>query len=95
MGLSSADLVVGQETRKLEEENVEGEATLRGKGWKASLEPCCNTELDGLSAGVAVAARKHVGMCLSVSEDKLPKAFSNRCRLAFVNAVASASVNAL
>ena len=65
MGASTADLMVGQETKVLAADKTEGEALLRNKGWKASLEPCGSTELDGRTAGVMVAVRKHIGMQLS------------------------------
>jgi endonuclease/exonuclease/phosphatase family metal-dependent hydrolase len=87
IGLSSANMVVGQEAKQLDEETMEGEATMRAKGWKAMVEPCCSTELEGKSAGVAVAVRKHIGMSRSMPIETVPMAFRSRCRLAFVIAV--------
>ena len=87
MGLTTADLVVGQEARVLSEEKTESEALLRGKGWKATIEPCLCTELDGRSAGVMVAVRKHIGMRLSISEGTAPADLKHRCTFGFVSAI--------
>ena len=61
--LSSADFVVGQESKRSTKADCElGESAARPAGWKASLTQCPTTQATGKSAGVVVATRVRIGM---------------------------------
>ena len=59
----TADVVLVQETKVEDGEKREsGEAAARGLKWRASITACCVTDAGGISAGVAVAVRQHIGL---------------------------------
>ena len=60
--LTSADFVVGQETKKPRTECKTAESAAGTAGWQASISHCLVTKASGLSAGVVVAVRNRIGM---------------------------------
>ena len=61
--LSSADFVVGQESKRATKADCElAESAAKTAGWKASLTQCLTTQAAGKSAGVVVATRIRIGM---------------------------------
>ena len=59
---TSADFVFAQEVRVTHESCRDLEESMRHDGWKLAIQPCVFADKGGLSAGTAVACRKHIGM---------------------------------
>ena len=59
---SAADIILLQETKRLAgSEAIDAERSASRSGWSLLLEPARSTEAGGVSAGVAVAVRSHMG----------------------------------
>ncbi len=84
---SAADLAMIQETGvEAGAATQEVEQAARSCGWKVRCTPCAETAAGGRSAGVAVAARNHLGMAKTAGEGE-PDRTGGRLAVATVNAV--------
>ena len=60
---SSADALMTQETKIKDQESCDRAEDAAGRnGWKATFRPANNTAKGGVSAGVGILAKKHVGL---------------------------------
>ena len=61
--LSSADMVVGQELKRIRGQELKAaEDTAKNDKWNLAINPCVVSEVGGRSAGGSVACRSHIGM---------------------------------
>ncbi len=61
-GLTSADVILAQETRKRGARRADAERQARARGWRFALRDARLTEANRHSAGVGVGVRKHIGV---------------------------------
>jgi hypothetical protein len=60
---TTADIILLQETKVEGGDKLDSaEAAAKSLKWRASIAPCCVTSAGGMSAGVAVAVRQHIGL---------------------------------
>ena len=85
MALSGADLVLHQETRLLAGSIDSAAPAAASAGWKAAISPSLLTAKMGISAGAAVATKKHLGLGKSAA-DGLPYSTETRARIKFAHA---------
>ena len=81
---SSADIALFQEVRLPEDRRVVAEGQVKSLRWSASLSSAALTKSGGLSAGVAVATRAHIGMADPAASPGI--AAEHRLRLKHVSA---------
>ncbi len=62
MQATTADLVLSQEAKRLKQQVAAAERTAAASGWTAKVAPAVRTWMGRPSAGVAIAARSHIGI---------------------------------
>ena len=81
--LSSADVVLLQEPRLADEEQCRrAEDAAKKLGWQVHLNAAVHTDKGGVSAGVAVMAKKHIRM--RFNDDVVSKRYRSRISCAWV-----------
>ena len=93
IGSTSADIIVGQETKRFIGDQVTAaEASLRNIKWKGRVNPCTYGPQGGASAGTFVGARAHIG--LSDADDFEWQDFHPRVQLQKVGALCKGGFHA-
>ena len=77
----------------LEAQAAEAEQAARGMSWSAALQPAKVTDKGGLSAGVAVAARAHIGMAGLTTATESGDALRHRYTIRHCSVVQPGGIN--
>ena len=94
MSKSTADLVAFQETKRIASERVAAEAEARAIGWALKVNPCTFTDKGNPSCGVAIGARKHIGVSLpNVGLCEYPILVPDRVTAVLVGAICRGGVH--
>ena len=91
---SSAHIVLGQESKVVDTGDKIAKAQLQAKkkGWNMALAPALETEAGGVSAGVAIAVNKCIGMT-SNDISMVPDQFSTRIVCTHVSVICKGGVH--
>ncbi len=91
MQVTSADLTLSQEAKRLQQQVSAAERAATAIGWTARIAPAVRTWLGKPSAGVAIAARSHIGLA-EVPNVTVSSVLASRMTFAWVGCLAPGGV---
>lgn len=91
---TTADAVLIQEARKSGAQRQSAEREARRSGWNASVSEAEHTEADGVTGGLAVAVKRHIGLArLGGGDDEVDEDRSARIHVRWMGAAVRGGIH--